>query len=439
MELSRSKLALLCLTGLIVLLWLFATPISSLSGGFWPLRRSLVMVTGMLAIGMMSAAVVLAARPVQIESWLGGLDKYYRLHKWLGIGALVFSIAHWLIEIVPPDLVQRGLLVRPPRRPGGGGEEGLLDALRPVAAELGEIALYLFILLMIVALWRRIPYHWFHLTHRLLAPVYLVLVFHSVVMLGNYWPTAVGVLLAVLMLAGSVAAAVSLFRRIGHSRRASGTVETVRVFDDRSTLEVGVRLETMWPGHKAGQFAFLDFEDSEGAHPFTMSSAWKEDGQIQFTIKGIGDYTRKLPDLVHVGQRVTVEGPYGRFEFDGEEAQIWIGGGVGVTPFMARMEGLAATPSAGPVDMFYSTTRIDPLFVRRVRDLAANAGVQFHLIHSPPEPLLTIDLIEQLVPDWQEREIWFCGPSGFLEAIRSAALKRGFPPSRFHTELFEMR
>ncbi len=31
-----------------------------------------------------------------LERHLDGLDKMYRLHKWLGIGALVVGTVHWL-------------------------------------------------------------------------------------------------------------------------------------------------------------------------------------------------------------------------------------------------------------------------------------------------------------------------------------------------------
>lgn len=440
MQLRRLKLAMATLAALITLLWLLGTPVASLGGGFWPLRHTLIMLAGMLAIGFMAAAVILAARPVQVESWLGGLDKYYRLHKWLGIGALIFAATHWLLEIVPRHLVRQGLLFRPARPAGGGGHEAsLLASLRPIATELGEIALYIFIALMIVALWRRVPYHLFHKAHRLMAPVYLVLVFHAVVLMGEYWPTPAGPVLALLMAAGGVAATISLVRRIGQSRKAAGEVEAVQVASDGSGLQVGVRLETLWRGHKAGQFAFLDFDDAEGAHPFTITSAWRDDGRVGFTIKGIGDYTRRLPDLVHVGQGVTVEGPYGRFDFGGNERQIWIGGGVGITPFIARMEQLARAPSGAEVDLFYSTAKPRPEFISHLRELAAKSGVRFHLIQSPPDPPLTLDALEAAVPDWRARAFWFCGPTGFADAIRNAAVDRGLPPEQFHQELFEMR
>ena len=187
---------------------------------------------------------------------------------------------------------------------------------RGLAADLGEWSLYLLLVLVVLALWKRFPYRYFFKTHRLMAGVYLVLIFHAVILMNrSYWTAPIGPVLALLMAGGSVAALTSLFRRIGHWRRATGHVEDVRTYADNAVLEVGVRLETAWPGHEAGQFAFVTFDKSEGAHPFTISSGWGGDGRLTFTIKGIGDYTRKLPELLRVGQAVTIEGPYGRFDF----------------------------------------------------------------------------------------------------------------------------
>jgi hypothetical protein len=53
--------------------------------------------SGVLGIGVMSVAMVLAVRPVWFESTLGGLDKMYRLHKWLGIAGLALAVSHWLL------------------------------------------------------------------------------------------------------------------------------------------------------------------------------------------------------------------------------------------------------------------------------------------------------------------------------------------------------
>ncbi|MCB2032337.1 MAG: ferric reductase, partial [Ottowia sp.] len=54
-----------------------------------------------------------------------------------------------------------------------------LNSQRHLAESLGEWAFYGAALLIVVALVKRIPYHWFAKTHKLLAVAYLVLVFHT--------------------------------------------------------------------------------------------------------------------------------------------------------------------------------------------------------------------------------------------------------------------
>ena len=77
------------------------------------------------------------------------------------------------------------------------------------------------VVLIVLALVKRFPYRHFFKTHRLLAIVYLFLVFHSVVLMKfSYWGSAVGPLMGVLMAGGTVAALVSLFRKVGAGRRA---------------------------------------------------------------------------------------------------------------------------------------------------------------------------------------------------------------------------
>lgn len=50
--------------------------------------------SGYLAINFMSITMLLATRPGWLESPLGGLDRMYQLHKWTGIMAVSFALAH---------------------------------------------------------------------------------------------------------------------------------------------------------------------------------------------------------------------------------------------------------------------------------------------------------------------------------------------------------
>ncbi|WP_061288010.1 ferredoxin reductase family protein [Azotobacter vinelandii] len=427
------------------LLWLLADERLGAPYEFFALRRSLVNLTGILAVGAMSLGVFLATRPAFLESFLGGLDKGYRLHKWLGISALVMAIVHWLWVKAPKWMVGWGWLERPARKASGGEEVGallgFLRSQRGPAEQLGEWAFYAAVVLILLALFKRFPYRHFFKTHRLLAIVYLVLVFHTVVLMDSaYWTSPLGVAMAALLLAGGTAAGVSLLRRIGGSRRALGHIEALELHRDNRVLGIDIRLQDRWPGHQAGQFAFVTFDPAEGPHPFTISSAWHDDGRLRFHVKGIGDYTATLPRMLEVGDPVGVEGPYGRFDFAGGKArQIWVAGGIGITPFIARLQALAKRPDGRGVDLFYSTAAPDQAFIERLRTLAERAGVRLHVLVSGHDERLTGERLRERVPDWRGADVWFCGPAGFGRSLRASLTGSGLPAADFHQELFEMR
>lgn len=122
-------------------LWLASMPFGGVAHEVFALRRPFLQGTGTLALGLMSVAMVLATRPVFFEPWLGGLDKMYRLHKWLGVSALILAVTHWLWVEAPKWLVGIGWLVRPARVPAAVPANPLLrelHALRDVAESLGE-------------------------------------------------------------------------------------------------------------------------------------------------------------------------------------------------------------------------------------------------------------------------------------------------------------
>jgi len=271
-----------------------------------------------------------------------------------------------------------------------------------------------------------------------MAAVYLALVVHGVVLLPfAYWTQPVGTVLGVLMAAGSWAALRSLAGRIGSGRRAHGRIERVVQHPDNQVLEVGLRLDTPWPGHQAGQFAFVTFDEREGPHPFTISSAWGGDGRMDFMIKPLGDYTSRLPATLKAGDPVRVEGPYGRFDFGGAQArQIWVAGGIGITPFVARMQALARQADGKPVDLFHCTGQMNDAVLGRLQEDARLAGVSLHLYW---RKRFEVRHLVETVADWREADIWFCGPAPFGRQVRQAMLALGLPAGRFHQELFEMR
>lgn len=435
----------LFLLALSALWWLADTTDWAALPHFFAWRAVLVQYSGVLGMGVMSLAMWLALRPVWLEPALGGLDKMYRLHKWLGIAGLVLAVSHWLLAQGTKWAVGWGWLARPVRGPRPVLPEGSwqqwLGAQRGLAEGVGEWAFYAAALLMVLALVKRLPYRWFFKTHHFIAVAYLALVAHSVVLLTfDHWASGLGVAMAVLMAGGTYAAVRVLRGRVGTHRQVAGQVSAVHTLPDLAVLRVEAQLQPGWPGHRAGQFAFVSLHKGEGAHPFTITSAWGGDGRLGFTIKALGDYTGTLAQRVRVGDAITVEGPYGRFDFQGAaRRQIWVGGGIGITPFVARMQVLAGHSDGKAIDLFHTTPVLDPQAMALLETDAKAAGVNLHVMLDSRDGLLTASRLASQVPGWQEADVWFCGPAGFGKALKSGLAALGLPPARFHQELFEMR
>ena len=434
-------------------LWLLTDPDALAPGSFIALRNSMVQYSGIVAMGTMSLAMILAIRPRWPEGWFGGLDKMYRLHKWLGIGGLMLAIVHWLWSMGPKWAVSLGWMERPQRGPRPAVEntiEQFLLSLRGRAEDLGEWAFYGAVLLIAVALIHRIPYRIFYKTHRLLAVTYLVLVFHSIVLLQfSAWASPLGMLMAALMAYGTAAAIVVLLRRVGAGRKAEGSIVRLHYYSPLRVLEGEFDVPRGWPGHKAGQFAFVTSDTSEGPHPFTIASAWHPDEhRITFIAKELGDYTSRLNETVRVGDTVVVEGPYGCFTFeDDRPRQIWAGAGIGITPFIARMKTLSRERAAGGgapprqiVDLFHTTADYSDEAIAKLRADAEAAEIRVHVLHDARDGFLTGARIREAVPDWRDASIWFCGPAGFGDALSKEFASHGLPvTTRFHRELFALR
>lgn len=438
----------LILGGLVLLVslgWTWNVVTTTYNGHpLWILRQELLNLSGLLAIGMMSLAMFLAARPAWLERPLNGLDQMYRLHKWAGIWAGIFALSHWLMKEVVGDLLKYtiGRAGKLPKEKLGG----LLEPMRDLAKDMGEWGFYILLAMLALALWKRFPYRPWRFLHQAMPALYLALAFHAVMWApASYWQQPSGLLLALLLGTGIHGSVLALSGRIGRRRQASGRIVAA---EQASPDIVGVRcqLDAGWRGHQPGQFAFATFDAREGAHPFTIASADRGDGSIDFQIKALGDYTRGLAGRLRSGQAVKIEGPYGRFHIariDTRARQIWIAGGIGITPFLAWLASLQQHPAQAPAAELHYCTRDregDP-FVDRLESLCAGLpGIRLRIHGARQGEILDA---RQMLTDSEEgrrTEVWFCGPRGLAEKLqRELSDAPGGGRVRFHQEAFEMR
>ena len=408
---------------------------------------SFTQLSGVISIALMGFATLLAIRPVWLEPYLNGLDKMYRLHKWLGISAMIVGVAHWLTaqgahgHQGPPG--NAGAASSAASDFGAAVTQGLFAGLEGPAKGVAQPALWILLALVAIALVKIIPYHVFALTHRLVPAVFLVLVFHSVVFMKSaYWTQAIGFVMAPVFVAGAAAAVIALFRFIGARRKVEATVTAKTYFPEVKALLVSMEMGPGWKTHRPGQFAFVGSPSRWSSHPFTIASPWNaKDRKIAFIVKELGDATQDLEKKLSIGTKLVVEGPYGCFNFEDDKSrQIWISGGIGITPFVARMQSLISSPNPKmPVDLFHSEANPGNQAHALLRDDAARSGVTLHLSITPEHGRLTGAKIRAAVPDWQSASFWFCGPTAFAAALKLDLMRHGLKSADFHHELFEMR
>ena len=202
--------------------WLLADTLLPQPLSYFSFRAAFVQYTGVIGMGLMSLAMFLCVRPKWLERSLAGPAGLYRLHRWLGIGGLVFALLHWWWAQGTKWMVGWGWLSRPAKGPPSGETlplfEEWLRGQRGLAESVGEWAFYAAVLLTVLALIRSVPARWFRKTHHWLAVAYLVLVYHTLVLVKpGYWSQPVGWVLAALLVAGT-ASAVLLAGRAGRAR-----------------------------------------------------------------------------------------------------------------------------------------------------------------------------------------------------------------------------
>jgi predicted ferric reductase len=432
-------IAILC--AIVAAAWgwhLSETPLPAGVHPLWFARQQLLFLSGFLAIAMMSLAMGLATRPRWLERPLGGMDQVYRTHKWAGILGITLGALHWLTDqaggLLKATIGRAGRMPKP-------FIEGWLGELRDPAKEMGEWAIYLALIMLAITLWKRFPYRSWRFLHRAMPVLYLMVACHALLLAPPaYWQGPAGGLLTLLIMIGLYGAVCSLSGRIGLAMRHVGNITHVE-HPSHDITTVTCQLANSWSGHRPGQFAFVTFDMHEGSHPFTIASADRGDQVVQFQIKSLGDYTAQLGHRLRPGQPIRLEGPYGCFDLsrcDSQTRQIWVAGGIGITPFLSWLETLAARPRAEPqrVDLHYCTRNqaSDP-FIERIAALCnAQSGVTLHIHDAQQGKLLDARLLDEL----QRSEIWFCGPASLAHHLRSGLHALG-QRVRFHQEIFEMR
>jgi len=209
-----------------------------------------------------------------------------------------------------------------------------------------------------------------------------------------------------------------------------------------------------WPGHLAGQHVDIRLTAEDGyqaQRSYSIASA-PEDGRLALTVERLGDgeVSPYLTDVLVAGDRLELRGPIGGYfvwDIDDGGPVLLVGGGSGVVPLMAMIRHRAAVGSGVPMRLLYSVKTLGDLIYRDELEELAGRGDGFEafftLTREQPEgwPGYTRRVDRELLAEigWPATEsplAYVCGPTGFVEAVASALVESGLPPSHVKTERF---
>ena len=414
----------------LTLIWLLGLP--QWPTGLWPWRHELLILTGLLGLGAMTLSLLLALRLPRLEVWCGGLDRMLHLHRSSALWATGTLMAHWLLVEAPKWAVTADWLTRPARRGAGAGAGAGNDALwHELGNTLGEWGFYLLLALVVVSLLAVVRYERFKVVHRLAPVIYLMGWLHGLCLLPRIGVlTPVGLTLLVGGGLGAMGALYSLFGRVGENARRQGTVSALTPLDER-TLEIRVTLTSPLSGYRPGQFAFFDFAGRGEPHPYTLVNVSADCRTLTLAVRALGDHTHWLHQHLRVGDAVIVTGPYGAFALPDPAPALWVGAGIGITPFVAWLEALVRRGETRPGTTLLQcapTAEAAP-YHSRLAELCRRAGVDYRLHLESEHGLLDLAALGER----QHTPVWFCGPEPMahtLDAHLTAPL---------HRELFRFR
>ncbi|KAA0277151.1 MAG: hypothetical protein EDM79_05830 [Chloroflexi bacterium] len=408
-----------------VVVWAVFPPINDGREDF--IRTYMGEVLGSLLIVLMSFALFLSTRPRWAEPYFGGLDKMYVTHRTVATSAFLLMLVHLLV--VPITLVNLRL----------GNYLAYVAFLGIVAIVLPTLAPRIPFLSKLT----NATYDGWKKLHRFIGIFFIAGYIHALTI------DALSAFIAInwvqlFFILGTVSYVYTEFLGGWVGKYLPYTVTAVN-HPNNSVTEVVMKPKGKAIQHAhAGQFLFVRFKGDrmlDEAHPFTISSAPHE-GELRVTIKAVGDFTRHLFANLKPGMDAVVEGAYGLFNYkNGGDKQIWVAGGIGITPFLSFLRDLK-TELAFDVHFYYTVRHPEEaVFSDEIEAIAKkHPRLKAHIRHSAAHGSLTVDeIVKNAGGGIASHHIYMCGPLPMVQAFEKKFLEAGANAGNIHYEEFNFR
>jgi ferredoxin-NADP reductase len=194
------------------------------------------------------------------------------------------------------------------------------------------------------------------------------------------------------------------------------------------------------PGQYVGIGVLVDGRWRWRSYSLT-SSPIRGSRTITITVKAMpeGFLSTHLVGGVAPGTIVRLAAPQGNFVMpDPAPASVlFLTAGSGITPVMSMLRTLTKRDQVGDIVHLHSApTESDVIFANELAELAqTHAGYRLQVRATKTQGRLDLSRLADVVPDWQKRQTWACGPAAMLDDAHRLWSAAGVD-ERLHLERF---
>jgi ferredoxin-NADP reductase len=226
--------------------------------------------------------------------------------------------------------------------------------------------------------------------------------------------------------------------------------------------------------YRPGQFITLSLPAGPGGalltRSYTLSSSPTRPQRLSITVKRVpgGPGSNWLHDHLQPGMTLEALGPSGEFSCfaegstleplslagagasagAGRPAYLLLSGGSGITPMLSMVRSLVDVGADADIVFAHAARTPEDLIAADELALLARQHPRLRLVlvcesvGQQPQWLghlgrVDLPLLQRCVPDLLTRDVYCCGPTPFMAAMRALLQSAGHPPARYREESFD--